>query len=142
MSWQKKRKKTKKARQTANRVCFSLTEAMEKSKNRQAAYHIILKVSYAKLIYHEKRNKFAISPNTHTTALIILQPAVLSQRWNLLHVFFQRICQNFKTRKQEILILECFKSSSQLAFCKIGVLKTSAKFLGKQICGNLFSEKL
>ena len=67
----KKRKKTKKAKQTANWICFSLTEAMEKSKNRQAAYYW-LQFSYAKLIYREKRKKIVISPNTQTTALIIL----------------------------------------------------------------------
>ena len=53
---------------------------------------------------------------------------------------FQRICQNFKTRKQEILILKCFSSSSLSAFCKIGVVKTSAKFLRKHICWSLFSK--
>ena len=47
--------------------------------------------------------------------------------------FFQRICQNFKTRKQEILIFNCFRSSSVSAFCEVGVLKTSAKFLGKHV---------
>ena len=39
-----------------------------------------------------------------------------------------------------MLILKCFRSSSLSAFCKIGVLKTSAKFLGKHICRSLFSK--
>ena len=41
-----------------------------------------------------------------------------------------------------IFIFRCFRSSSLSAFCKIDVLKTSAKFLGKQICRSLFSIKL
>ena len=36
----KKRKKTQKAKWTTNWICFSLTEAIEKSKNRKVAYHI------------------------------------------------------------------------------------------------------
>ena len=35
-----------------------------------------------------------------------------------------------------------FGSSSLLAFCKIGVLKTSVKYLGKQICQSLFNKVL
>ena len=37
------------------------------------------------------------------------------------------------------ILRRCFRSSSLLAFCKVGVLKTAAKFLGKYICWGLFS---
>ena len=40
------------------------------------------------------------------------------------------------------ILRRCFRSSSLPAFCKIGVLKTSAEFLGKHICRSLFSTKL
>ena len=53
---------------------------------------------------------------------------------------FQRICQNFKTRTQEIFIFKCFRSSSLSVFCKIGVLKTSTKFLGSTYAGASFQK--
>ena len=55
-----------------------------------------MQVSCAKLIYCEKRNKIVISPNTQTTALIFRQPAVLLQKRNPLHVFFNEFVKILK----------------------------------------------
>ena len=41
-----------------------------------------------------------------------------------------------------VIFRRCLRSSSLSAFYKIGVLKTSAKFLGKHMCRSLFSIKL
>ena len=35
-----------------------------------------------------------------------------------------------------------FRSSSLSAFCKVSILKTSVKFLGKRLCWSLFSTNL
>ena len=91
-----------------------------------------LQVSCAKLVYREKRNKIVISRNTNYGSDYSVTCSITTVVKSFAGIF-QRICQNFKTRKQEILILRCFRSSSLSAFCKIGVLKTSAKFLGKHI---------
>ena len=40
-----------------------------------------------------------------------------------------------------MLIFKCFRNSSLQAFCKIGVLKTSAELLEKHICWSLLSKR-
>ena len=61
------------------------------------------------------------------------------------HIFFS---QNFLSSTKDlsgatiVIFRRCLRSSSLLAFYKIGVLKISAKFLGKHICRSLFSIKL
>ena len=142
----KKRKETKKAKQKTNWICFSFTEAMEESKNRKAAYHIdckflvrnwfMVKSVIGLLTVRRRKLRLWLFCNLQYYEICSIT------KWNPLQVFFQRIRQNFKIRKQEILILKCFRSSSLSALRKIGVLKTSAKFLGKHIYRRLFSKTL
>ena len=102
---------------------------MEKGKNRlQASYHIDCKFLV--------QNWFILK---NVIRLLSVRTRKL-QLWYSAWIF-QRICQKFKTRNQETLILKYFRSSSLSAFCKIGVLETTAKLLGNHICRRLKTAK-